>query len=173
MYLVWVGILSPRFFRELEASVSCPPPPPRSHQEVAILGSKPVGALKFYTPGHCFLTVRAAAPRSSSAQLTLLWRSKLFKKVKFGRHKALEYAGTWDSLSLLEVCRPQPVSWSHCMAQPSRSTFCYPSAPLGKNADLKKSQWKTCKSKVTPPFPTSKGLEKLFSALILNFSAKS
>ena len=30
------------------------PPLPRSHQEVAILGSKPVGALKFCIPGHCF-----------------------------------------------------------------------------------------------------------------------
>ena len=40
MYLVWVGILSPCCFRELEASVSCPPLPPCSHQEVATLGSK-------------------------------------------------------------------------------------------------------------------------------------
>lgn len=82
MYLVWVGIPSPRCFRELEASVSCPPPPPCSHQEIAILGSKPVGALKFYSPGHCFLPVRAAAPRSSSVQLTLVWRSQLLKKSK-------------------------------------------------------------------------------------------
>ncbi|XDC54394.1 hypothetical protein R6Z07M_005576 [Ovis aries] len=51
---------------------------------------------------HCFLTARAAAPRSSSAQLTLVWRYQLFRKVKFGRYKALEYAGTWDNLNLLE-----------------------------------------------------------------------